>query len=196
MEKNENRNSKNQNNYEVKESLRLDYVAAASLLACMAVISFVNILGRYLFHYSLAFTEEVTINLFVWLTVVGSGIAFERCSHLGMVSFYKMFPPKLKKSVLVLGALLSTFLFLAVDLLLVKTIYQEMTVFKAESPALGIPVWIYYSGVILFSPFVFRGIYMGTSRQMKEIENRYKKIEVEKKTFPIKNLRMFIFETA
>ncbi len=154
---------------EPEKKFRVDYIAAAVMLACMAIISFVNILGRYLFHYSLAFTEEVTINLFVWLTVVGSGIAFERCSHLGMISFYNMFPRSIKKGVLLLGALLSTILFLAVDLLLVTTIYNEMTIFHATSPALNIPVWIYYAGVIIFSPFVFRGIYVGTNRQLKAL---------------------------
>ena len=63
------------------DPLPWEHAAAALLLAAMALIAFVNILGRYLFRYSLAFTEEATIHCFVWLTVVGSGIAFERGSR-------------------------------------------------------------------------------------------------------------------
>ena len=77
--------------------LGIDGWIAATLLAVMALIAFVNILGRYLFHYSLAFTEELTINLFVWLTVVGSGIAFERGSQLGMVSLFRVFPRRVQR---------------------------------------------------------------------------------------------------
>ena len=75
---------------------------AAALLAVMVVVSFVNVLGRYLFHYSLAFTEEVTINLFVWVTVPGSGIAFERGSHLGMITLFRLFPRRFQQGLLVL----------------------------------------------------------------------------------------------
>ncbi len=151
------------------ERLRVGHVAAAILLAVMALVSFINILGRYLFHYSLAFTEEVTINLFVWMTVVGSGIAFERFGHLGVVTMYNRFPDTLKKITLLLGAVSSTVLFVIVDLLLVNNIYQEITLFQATSPALGIPVWIYYAGVVIFSPSVFVGVYNGTSRQLEQL---------------------------
>jgi TRAP-type C4-dicarboxylate transport system permease small subunit len=64
---------------------RIDEWIAAILLFAMATIAFVNVLSRYFFHFSFAATEEVTINFFVWLTLLGSGIAFERGSQLGMI---------------------------------------------------------------------------------------------------------------
>lgn len=135
---------------------------AALFLAIMAVVSFVNILGRYLFHYSLAFTEEITINLFVWMTIIGSGIAFERGAHMGMDSLYNLFPHRVKRAVTMGGAFLAAALFVTIDVLLIQTIYQEMTLFNATSPSLGIPVWIYYAGAIACSPAVFIGVYRGT----------------------------------
>ena len=147
--------------------LRWEHWVAAALLAVMALIAFVNILGRFIFHYSLAYTEEFTINLFVWLTVVGSGIAFERGNHLGMVSLFNRFPGAMKKTVVVLNAVLATALFLAVDLLLVRIIYYEITLFQAKSPALGLPVWIYYAGVPVVSVAVFQGIWRGTRNALK-----------------------------
>ena len=50
--------------------IRIDHWIAAILLFSMASIAFINVLSRYLFHFSFAATEEITINLFVWLTVV------------------------------------------------------------------------------------------------------------------------------
>jgi len=141
--------------------IRLDHLLAALLLGAMALIAFVNVLGRYIFHYSLSFTEEVTIHLFVWLVVVGSGLAFERGAQLGMVSLYRFFPRRMKRAVLWFGAALSTVLFLVVDGLLIHTIYREMTLLHATSAALGIPIWIYYAGVVVLSGFVFRGILRG-----------------------------------
>ncbi len=149
---------------------RLDSLIVAVLLGTMALISVVNILGRYIFHYSLAFTEEVTINLFVWMTVVGSGMAFERGGHLGMVTLYRILPRSAQRHLVVVGSGLAAALFLAVDLTLLKAIHAEITLFHARSPALRLPVWIYDAGVVLLSPFVFRGVYRGARRRLDRAE--------------------------
>ncbi len=152
----------------VGATLRWEHVAAAVLLGAMALIAFVNILGRYLFHYSLSFTEEITINLFVWLTVIGTGLAFERGAQLGMVTFFRLFPARLRRLLILLSAVLSAGLFVAIDLFLVRTIYYEITIFRASSPALEIPIWIYYAGVVVFSLSVFKGIYRGAASEMRK----------------------------
>jgi TRAP-type C4-dicarboxylate transport system permease small subunit len=138
---------------------RIDHWLAAIFLFVMASIAFVNVLSRYIFHFSFAATEEITINLFVWLTVIGSGIAFERGSQLGMVTLYKVFPLKMKKAVTFINAALSAILFILVDWYMITAIYEELTLFHATSAALAVPVWIYYVGVPVFSVFVFMGIY-------------------------------------
>lgn len=137
----------------------MDHWIVAVLFFAMALIAFLNVLSRYLLHFSFAATEEITINLFVWVTVIGSGIAFERGGQLGMVTLYNLFSGRFKKGVIVFSAALSAVLFLLVDLLMLQAIYDELTLFNAKSAALGIPVWIYYIGVPVFSVFVFAGIY-------------------------------------
>lgn len=149
--------------------LRIDHLVAAVLLFAMAFIAFANVVSRYLFHFSFSATEEITINLFVWLTVVGSGIAFERGGQLGMVTLFKVFPKRLQKAVVVFSALLSAALFIIVDIFMIQAIYDEITLFEATSPALGIPVWIYYVGVPVLSIFVFKGIYKNAVAQLTDL---------------------------
>ena len=151
-----------------KEPIRIDYWLAAIILFTMCSIAFINVLSRYIFHFSFAATEEITINLFVWLTVIGSGIAFERGSQLGMVTLYNIFPKKMKRFAILLSSLLSVFLFILVDIYMIKSIYNEITLFKATSAALGVPVWIYYAGVPLFSVYVFRGIYRDAKSKLSQ----------------------------
>ena len=148
------------------QRIRIDHWIAAVLLFAMASIAFFNVLSRYLFHFSFAATEEITINLFVWLIVVGSGIAFERGGQLGMVTLYNIFPKKFKKLVILFSSGLSALLFLLVDIYTIQAIYHELTIFHATSAALGIPVWIYYIGVPIFSVFVFAGIYRDASSKL------------------------------
>jgi len=146
-----------------EDRIRIDHWLVAIILFTMAFIAFVNILSRYLFHFSFAATEEIKINLFVWVTVIGSGLAFERGGQLGMVTLYKLFPNRFKKFVILFSAALSAVLFLLVDIYMIQAIYDELTLFNATSAALGIPVWIYYIGVPIFSVFVFTGIYRDAS---------------------------------
>ena len=83
------------------KSFRLTHLTAAILLFTMALIAFINVLSRYLLHLSFAATEEITINLFVWLTVLGIALAFEQNAHLGMCFLYKRFPGRIKKYILI-----------------------------------------------------------------------------------------------
>ncbi len=155
---------------QTNQRIRIDHWIVAILLFTMASIAFINVLSRYLFHFSFAATEEVTINLFVWLTVVGSGIAFERGGQLGMVTLYKIFPKKLKKLVILFSSGLSALLFLIVDIFTIQAIYDELTLFQATSAALEIPVWIYYIGVPILSVFVFAGIYRDAASKLDALE--------------------------
>ncbi len=147
--------------------IRIDYWIAAILMFTMAAIAFVNVLSRYLFHFSFAATEEITINLFVWVTVVGSGIAFERGGQLGMVTLYRVLPARFQKGIILTSALLSAGLFVLVDLYTIQAIYDEITLFQARSAALDIPVWIYYAGVPVLSVFVFTGIYRNAGDRLR-----------------------------
>jgi TRAP-type transport system small permease protein len=153
-----------------REPIRVDYLIAAILLMTMASIAFINVLSRYFIHFSIGATEEITINLFVWMTVVGTGIAFERGAQLGVVTFFDMFPLKARKVLVILSAVLGAVLFIMVCGYMIQAIYDEMTLFRATSPSLGIPVWIYYAGVPLLSLFVFRGIYRGAMTRIAHLE--------------------------
>jgi TRAP-type C4-dicarboxylate transport system permease small subunit len=152
--------------------LRIDHWIVAILLFVMASIAFINVLSRYLFHFSFAATEEITINLFVWMTVIGTGIAFERGGQLGMVTIYNKFPKKFKRRVIVFSAALGAILFLLVNIYMVQAIYFELTLFQATSAGLGIPVWIYYIGVPILSVFVFTGIYRDATAKLESLAEK------------------------
>lgn len=119
-----------------KTRIRTDYWIAAILLAAMATIAFANVLSRYFFHFSIGATEELTINLFVWMTVVGTGIAFERGAQLGMVTFFNMFPTRMQKVAVVFSAILSTGLFVLVCVYMIQAIIDERLVCRRHYPRL------------------------------------------------------------
>ena len=54
------------------------------LLGLMVVIVFANVVTRYYLHFSLAWSEEVTRFMLVWLVFLGSFLAYINDEHLGL----------------------------------------------------------------------------------------------------------------
>lgn len=150
-----------------QDRFRWDHWACVFLFSVMSLIAFANILSRYFFHRSFAFTEEITVNCFVFLMIIGSGLAFERGNHLGMVTLFDRLPRRWKAGVLLLSAVLGALLYVAVDLMLLRAILFQVTRLHGTSSGLGIPIWVYYSGVVLASVAVFQGILRGLRIQLK-----------------------------
>ena len=50
----------------------------------MAVLVFSNVIARYVFNHSLAFSDEMSTYLFVLMSFMGTAIAARRNAHLGL----------------------------------------------------------------------------------------------------------------
>jgi len=151
----------------------LDELIAAGLLAAMALIAFVNVINRYVFKQSLAFTEEVTVNLFVWITLLGIAIAFRRGTNLKMTNLYDSFPAGLKRVSNIASAAIGLILFAFLIYNSGKEIWKNITFYHTTSEALGIPTWIYSIGTPLFSLFVLKEIVFSTIKSNKELKSAH-----------------------
>ncbi len=129
----------------------LEEYVAAILLLIMFLVAFVNVLSRYLLKMSLAFIEEIEVNFFVWMSVLGIAIAFKKNSHLSMEFLKNMLPTNVQKYLWVLGMVLSLAVFIVLIYLSSILIYNEITLYRTSSMALDIPMWIYYVGMTLCS---------------------------------------------
>lgn len=56
----------------------------ALVLACIVVLIFSNVVGRYVLHSSFAGAEELSRLLFVWLVFLGAILGLKRRAHLGV----------------------------------------------------------------------------------------------------------------
>ena len=139
-------------------------VLCAVLFAIMAIVAFANVIARYLLKYSLAFTEELLISLFVWLTLLGAAVAFREGSHLGFSFITDRLPKKIQKILLWLSALLGAFLFLFVIYFSIFQIKEEI-VLKITSMGIGIPQWWYTLGMPVWSALVIIRIFQGAYRK-------------------------------
>jgi TRAP-type C4-dicarboxylate transport system permease small subunit len=88
----------------------------AALLALMAILVGVQVAGRFLFHYSIPWSDELTRFLLVWVSFLGVSAAARRGAHPGIDMLVRALPPRWQR---VAGrlALLLAFAFLALVLL-------------------------------------------------------------------------------
>ncbi len=152
-----------------KHKFHADELIGAVILGIMALISFINVINRYFFHKGFAFTEEITINLFVWITLLGMSIAFRRGSNLKMTNVYDLLSPTLKKMAMVISAALGVIIFCFIIYNSSKEIWKNITFYHTTSESLGIPTWIYSIGTPVFSLFVIKEIIASTIKEIKSI---------------------------
>ncbi|MBD8138113.1 TRAP transporter small permease [Peribacillus frigoritolerans] len=118
-----------------------NFILAVTMLT-MAVITFGNVISRYFFHYSLSFTEEITINLFVLLTFLGAAVGLRKNAHLGFSLLYEKSNLITRKALI----LLSTSIISIVFILLVFYGYDMMQ-FQMDrnliTPSLGWQQWVF-----------------------------------------------------
>ena len=71
----------------------MEEIILAPGFAVMLVINFANVLSRFVLHTSWAFTEELCVMMFVYITFFGAAVAVRRRQHLGFTLILEKLPP-------------------------------------------------------------------------------------------------------
>jgi len=140
----------------------------AALFGVMAIITFGNVITRYFLKYSFAFTEEIVVSFFVWLTLLGTAIAFREQAHLGFSFLADRLPPKIQRGLLWLSAGLGAVLFLFLIYFSILQLGDEIAL-KITSSGIGVPQWWYTIGMPLFSVLVILRIFQGAGRAARKL---------------------------
>ena len=99
----------------------------------LVVVTFAQVVFRYLIGYSLYWSEEAARYLFVWISFLGSVMALQKGVHIGFDVCVAKLPPVWKRYTLLFGDL-------AVLAFLVFISYQGFRDGRAEhDPAVGRP---------------------------------------------------------
>lgn len=139
----------------------------ALVLAIMAIVTVANVFTRYVITYPLAFTEEITVNLFVWLVMLGTSIAFRQNAHLAMTFVYDMLPASLRKVCFYLATAFSVAFFGLLTWLGTIQVLEEMEL-NVTTDSLALPAWYYSIGIPLFSVLVIVRILQSSRKIARE----------------------------
>jgi C4-dicarboxylate transporter DctQ subunit len=75
----------------------LEETFIAILLGLMTLITFANVIARYIFNANILWALETTVYLFAWLGLVGASYCVKKNAHLGVDVIVAMLPRGLRK---------------------------------------------------------------------------------------------------
>ena len=131
----------------------IEEIVVIIALAVMTVLTFSNVVTRYIFNFSMNFAEEISTYSFVLLSLFGASIALKRGAHLGFTLLAEHVPAIVARIFEVISALCGV-LFSAV--IFWYGIQMTITQFQRGQLSLGVqvPEWIYGSFVPLGAFFL------------------------------------------
>jgi len=123
--------------------IALKYLLVA-LSVFLVLIVFGNVVGRYAFNFSLAWSEEASRFLFVWVILIGSVLANERWEHMNLDILVQRFPGRAGRSIQLTAQIV---MLVVLGLVIRGGVIVTVENLGWESPALEIPYGMVYSVV-------------------------------------------------
>ena len=76
------------------------------LFVYMVGAIFTQVIGRYIFNFSIAGAEETATFAQIWMVLFGAGVAMRRKQHVGIDVFIAFCPPVVQRLMLIVSTLL------------------------------------------------------------------------------------------
>jgi TRAP-type C4-dicarboxylate transport system permease small subunit len=122
--------------------LSTEGAVGAALMGLLCLITFANVVTRYLTNVSIAFTEEFSVALMVMLALVGAAAAFARNQHMRMGFLVDGLPARARQAIELLVLALGCLLFALLVWYGSRLAWDEFR-FDVGSSGLGLPQWLY-----------------------------------------------------
>ncbi|THF62008.1 TRAP transporter small permease [Pseudothauera rhizosphaerae] len=120
----------------------IEQILAGIAMGLIVLITFGNVLVRYLTSRSFAATEEFSIALMIVLSFLGSSVAFAFDRHIRVDFFTGRLPQRVRVFLEWLSFAVTASLFAFIAFYAGKLTWDQYR-FEETSPALGVPQWWY-----------------------------------------------------
>ena len=155
-------NSKN------KISLQPLELILCSLLVSIVIITFVQVLFRYVFQFSLAWTEELARYIFLWLAALSIAYAFKTKSHFALTFLVDRVQKRYRN---VIYKTVNVLMLLFLSIFVWKSFEYTLSVIDQFGPGTGLSMSVPYSssffGGILMIYYIVQDFIKMTTRSSK-----------------------------
>jgi TRAP-type C4-dicarboxylate transport system permease small subunit len=146
--------SSNTNRPKTRVPLKIEENLAGAAIGILGLITFANVVVRYLTNFSFAFTEEFSVFLMVFMALVGGSSVMAKQGHLNIRYLVDKLPSKARQGTLTVATILTALTFLLLTVFGARMAWDEYR-FEVTSPGLGIPTWFYTMWLPLLSLAIF-----------------------------------------
>ncbi|NCB52710.1 MAG: TRAP transporter small permease [Clostridia bacterium] len=148
--------------------LKIETFLIAAITIGLVGVIFIEVICRYLFYISTAWTEELARYLFIWLTYIGSSYALNQGSHIEIdickqaIEKTRLFKNKrFGLRVLEIASITSTMVFLVIFSKLFWDFMMQFWTSAQTSPTMHIPMGYIYLPVFIGCVLsIYHGIYL------------------------------------
>ncbi len=144
---------------EVKEPrprvpLKFEEYTAGIAIGILGLITFANVVVRYLTNFSFAFTEEISVFLMVLVALLAGSSVMAKGGHLKILFVVDRLSPARRRTLGLLANAATAVMFLLLAIFGARMAWDEYR-FEVTSPGLGVPTWIYTVFLPLLSLAIF-----------------------------------------
>jgi TRAP-type C4-dicarboxylate transport system permease small subunit len=122
--------------------LKLEEWMAGIMIGLLGLITFANVVVRYLTNFSFAFTEEFSVFLMVLVALIGGSSVMAKNGHLRISFLADKLPAGRRRMVGLIANGLTVVMFLLLAIFGTRMAWDEYR-FEVTSPGLGVPTWLY-----------------------------------------------------
>ena len=81
----------------------IEETAIAVLLGLMTIVTFANVIARYVFNTNILWALETTVFLFAWLVLIGASYCVKTHAHIGVDAVLNMVSPGMRRILVMLS---------------------------------------------------------------------------------------------
>ncbi len=81
----------------------IEETTIAGILGLMTVVTFANVIARYVFNTNILWALETTVFLFAWLVLIGASYCVKTRAHLGVDAVLNMVSPGMRRILVMLS---------------------------------------------------------------------------------------------
>jgi TRAP-type C4-dicarboxylate transport system permease small subunit len=130
------------NGLKTRVPLQFEEYTAGITIGLLGLITFANVVVRYLTDFSFAFTEEISVFLMVLVALLGGSSVMAKGGHLNIMFVVDRTSPQRKRFAVLAANVLSCLMFLLLAFYGGRMAWDEYR-YEVTSPGLGLPTWIY-----------------------------------------------------